>query len=169
MIRPAPLRFLDDNRLPHRNLAEWPMVSARDCWEPAAMKRLLGLVSMLALLQVAPAIAANVYDSSYSKVGRVTSSGSKYNVYYPDYSKAGWTSPSGSKFNIYWTDYSKAGWASASGSKWNIYNTSYSKVGWVSRSGSKWNVYDTSYSKVGWVDGGRGGPAAGAAFLLLLG
>src|SRR6266566_6811203 len=37
----------------------------------------------------------------------------------------------------------------------------------ISRSGSRWNIYE-GYRKVGYVNGGPGGPAAGAALLLLL-
>lgn len=113
------------------------------------MKRLLLLTIASAALNAAPVVAATVYSSDYARVGRVASSGSKYDIFYPDYSKAGWVS--------------------SSGGKWNIYSASYSKLGWVTNSGSRRNIYNASYSKVGWVDGGPGGPAAGAALLLLLG
>jgi hypothetical protein len=54
------------------------------------------------------------------------------------------------------------------GGRWDLYEGSY-KVGYAKPSyGGRWDAYQ-GYSKAGYVKGGAGGPAAGAALLLLVG
>jgi hypothetical protein len=134
----------------------------------AAMRKVL-LGALLALLLVpASAPAATVYEG-YSRVGSVTSSyGGRYNVY-AGYSRVGYVSRSyGGRWNVY-EGYSRVGYVTPSyGGRWNIYS-GYSRSGYVSRSyGGRWNIY-SGYSRAGYVQGGTGGPAAGAALLLIVG
>jgi hypothetical protein len=113
------------------------------------------LVVALGLVAAPAARAADVYED-YTKIGSVTRSyGDRFNVR--------------NRWNAY-EGYRSIGYVKRSyGGRWDIYS-GYSKVGYVKRSyGSRWNVYE-SYSKVGEVRGPiTGGPAGGAALLLLLG
>lgn len=130
---------------------------------------LAAIVAMLFAVQLATgstAQAANVYEG-YKKVGSVDYSYSgKYNVK-AGYSTIGYAKSSYSgRWDVY-RSYSRVGYVKPSYSgKYDIY-LGYSKVGYISPSGSRWNVY-RGYSKVGYVNGGPGGPAAGAALLLLM-
>jgi hypothetical protein len=135
---------------------------------------LLGMFAILALWVggVAPASAdaADVYSSSYRKVGTVNYSYSgRYSVK-QSYSTIGDVRPSYSgRWDIY-RSYSKLGYVRPSYSgRWDIYR-GYSKVGELRPGlGTRWDVYRAySYSRIGWINGGPSGPAAGAALLLLL-
>jgi hypothetical protein len=64
--------------------------------------------------------------------------------------------------------YLKVGYAKRSyGGRWDLYS-GYSKVGSIRTGSGRWEV-SQGYSRVGYVKGGPGGPAAGAALLLLVG
>jgi hypothetical protein len=64
--------------------------------------------------------------------------------------------------------YSKIGYARRSyGGRGDLYE-GYHKVGYITPSSGRW-LASQRYSKVGYVKGGAGGPAAGAALLLLVG
>jgi hypothetical protein len=129
---------------------------------------LLVVISAAVVCVPSVASAADVYES-YGKIGRVTASyGGRYNVY-EGYQKVGYVKASyGGRWDVY-EGYRKLGYVKSSyGGRWNIYE-GYSNVGYAKRSySSGWDIY-SGYSKVGRVSGGSGGPAAGAALLLLVG
>lgn len=126
------------------------------------------VVAALALMLVpALASAADVYEGS-SRVGKVNASyGGRYDIS-SGYSKVGYTKASyGGRWDVY-EGSSKIGYVKRSyGGRWDLYSGS-SKVGYIKQSTGRWEAYQ-SYSRVGYVKGGAGGPAAGAALLLLVG
>lgn len=132
------------------------------------MRHLLVTAVALTLVAGIPTVAsaADVYDG-YSKIGTVTANSSgRYDVK-AGYSKVGDVRRSGAQFSVY-SGYKKVGYVKRSGSQFLIYS-GYSKVGYVRHSGSTWKVYE-DYSSVGGIRGSTtGGPAGGAALLLILG
>ena len=137
----------------------------------AVMKRsrllVVGLALLSLLLVPSVASAADVYEG-YARVGSVNPSYSgRYDIKL-GYSKAGYVKASyAGRWDVY-EGYSKVGYVTRSyGGRWDLYS-GYSKVGSLRPGSGRWDAYQ-GYSRVGYVKGGAGGPAAGAALLLLVG
>jgi hypothetical protein len=130
-------------------------------------RRAFALAALAVMLVPALANAADVYEGS-SRVGTVNASyGGRYDISSGS-SKVGYTKASyGGRWDVY-EGSSKIGYTKRSyGGRWDLYSGS-SKVGYIKQSAGRWEAYQ-SYSRVGYVKGGAGGPAAGAALLLLVG
>lgn len=151
-------------------MADTPVVAVATRFVPnmnIRMKQLMTLSIVIgAFAAPTSALGATVYED-YARVGSVDRAyGDRYDVK-ADYTKIGDVRRSGSRWNVY-ESYSRVGYVKrAYGARFDIFS-GYSKVGYVKRSGSRWNIYE-GYSRVGYVSGGTGGPAGGAALLLVLG
>ena len=136
--------------------------------EPLMKRIILALAVCGGLFVPSNALAATVYED-YSSVGSVNRTyGDRYDVK-ADYSRIGYVKRSyGERWDAY-EGYRKVGYVKRSyGGRFDIYS-GYRKVGFVKRSyGGRFDIYE-GYRKVGYVNGGTGGPAGGAALLLLLG